>query len=282
MAGRQLLKGLGFDYNRFFLRIKRENAERLLKKKIENLGGEDTLQQYNLSTHFAHEVLDAAEDQVILKSSIIDRIAFLRECFSRDEIAADIFIDLGDPSGIFLKSLGRTGISYNISEDAGRNARKNGMDAVRGDIGSLPLQRSSVDHIFLFQTLEHLPDPIGTLNSIFDVSRKSLTLSVPHVKRTLIHRKNYDLARRSYEHHIFEFSDEDLQKIISHTPYRIERVSHAILFDETTGTVKEKVGTFFYNLAMAKESNDPEYYQIADDLFYGSFKRLTLMHLRKD
>jgi hypothetical protein len=282
MTGKEVLRKLGFDYNRFFLRIKRVNAERLLKNKMDTLNGGDNLKDYDLSIHFAHETLDAVEDQLILKSSIIDRIAFLKECFSKDEIATDTFLDLGDPSGVFLKSLGRTGVSYNISEDAVRNARRNGMDAIRGDIGSLPLRRSSVDHIFLFQTLEHLPDPIGILNRIFDVNKKSLTISVPHVKTTLIHRKNYAPAWRSYEHHIFEFSDNDLRKIISHTPYRMERMTHAVMFDQTTGTLKERIGTFFYNLAMAKESNDPEYYPIADDLFYGSFKRLTLMHLRRD
>jgi hypothetical protein len=214
----KLLLAAGFDYNNFFRSVKKKNVERLIAQKLSREEYSGLLDQYDLSRHFAHEVLESEEDRLILKSSILDRIFFLKHCFSRTELDSDSFVDLGDPSGIFLKSLGKPGISFNISEDASRNARTNGMEVVRGTIDSLPFPGNSIDHVFLFQTLEHLHDPIGTLNKIYAVSRKSLTVSVPTVTNTLIHRSSYDPERRPYEHHIFEFSDRDLIKIISHTP----------------------------------------------------------------
>lgn len=281
MTIQHIIRKIGWDYDTFFHALKLKNANRLLQKKIQAISDMGILDHYDLKKHFAHESLSEKDDQIIVKSSLIDRIIFLRECFSLDELRDDTFLDLGDPSGIFLQSIGQAGVSYNISREAVQNCRSNGLEAIQGDIAFLPFKGQTVDHVFLFQTLEHLPDPIALLNKIGTINATSLTISIPCVSQTVIHRHNYDASRRIYEHHIFEFSDSDFRKIITHTPYRIERMEHAVLFDETQGNIVERAGTFIYSRFMKRPDLNPEYYSIANDMFYGAFKRFTMVHLRK-
>jgi hypothetical protein len=281
MAIYGLIRKIGWDYDTFFHTLKLKNANRLLQKKMQAISDMGILEHYDLEKHFAHESLSEKDDQVIVKSSLVDRMLFLRKCFSLDELQEDSFLDLGDPSGIFLQSIGQLGISYNISREAVQNCRSNGLEAIQGDIACLPFKEQTVDHVFLFQTLEHLPDPIAMLNKIGTINVTSLTISIPCVSQTVIHRHNYDPTRRIYEHHIFEFSDSDIQKVITHTPYKIERMEHAVLFDEKMGGLVERVGTFIYTVFMKRPNMNPEYYPVANDMFYGAFKQFTMIHLRK-
>jgi hypothetical protein len=277
---KEILSLLGIDYIQGIRKIKTRNARRVLDRKGNDVV-DKTVQNYDLATHFAHETLEEEADQIVLKSSLIDRITFLRQCFSESEIQADSFLDLGDPSGIFLKSLGKDGISANISRDAVNNCRINGMDAIQCDLNHLPFRDSAIDHIFLFQTLEHMADPISVLKKLHSISGKSLTISIPHVKKTLIHRYNYQPHWRIYEHHIFEFSDEDVKKIITHSGFTLEKMEHAVMIDEKYSGLPDRLIMYLYTRVMRRETNNPEYYTIADDLFDGSFKQFSMIHLRK-
>lgn len=273
---RILHTSLGLDTGSIIRRIKKTNTSRLL---AEMESAQDLLPR-DLSRHFAHEVL-GSEDEGILRLSILGRIRLLKRYFSRDEQREESFLDLGDPDGIFLASLGKDGISANLSPDACRNCRNNAIEAIRCDLNHLPLRENAVDHLFLFQTLEHLANPLSTLLSLYPVCRKSLTLSVPCVERTVIHRANYDPGRRSYEHHIFEFSDDDLRRLLTHTPFRIASFDHTIQFDERKSPLLHRLLIHLYWMAMRNPMRDPEYHTVASDLFDGSFTRLTVVHLRK-
>lgn len=266
----------GLDAAGIIRNIKKTNADRLLSEA----GSAGKLPSRDLSRHFAHEVL-GPEDEAILRLSIIGRIHLLKNYFSDREQKEDTFLDLGDPDGIFLSSLGKRGISANISPDACRSCRNNALEAIRCDISRLPLRDDSVDHLFLFQTLEHLADPLSTLLSLHRVCRKSLTISVPCVGKTVIHRANYDPARRPYEHHIFEFSDDDLRRVLSHTPFSVASFDHTVQFDERRSPLLHRLLIRLYWTAMSDPKRDPEYHTVATDLFDGSFARLTVVHLRK-
>ena len=84
---------------------------------------------------------------------------------------------------------------------------------MKADIEHLPFKSGSIDTIFLFETLEHVPNPIRLLTEIERVVTRSVILSVPYVSETVVHSTNYDPTRPQYQQHIFEFSPADLKRL---------------------------------------------------------------------
>jgi hypothetical protein len=122
--------------------------------------------------------------------------------------------------------------------------------------------------VLLFETLEHVPDPIRVLREIGRVCSGSLVLSIPLVGRTIIRGARYDPARPAGQHHIFEFSVPDFKKILTHTPFSVERDSIA--------TVLGGKGNPLDRLVIALWSILRE-----RDMFCGCFRSFYVCHLVK-
>jgi len=228
----------------------------------------DIFQEEDMSAHFADDEISDVGLQKVTMSFIIARINFIEGILGEDEIANSTFVDLGDSSGIFLKVFGKQGVSLNVAEEALRNIRAKGIEGIRANVESLPFKDSAVDHVLLFETLEHLPNPITTLQEIYRICRKSLFISVPHVSKTNIHRYNYHPEWPIYQHHIFEFNDEDFRKIVSHTGFKVNR-AEAVKVLDCGRNLKELVLFTHWRLFYEK------------DLLFGCFKKFALYHLVK-
>jgi SAM-dependent methyltransferase len=179
---------------------------------------------------------------------------------------AGIMADLGDTNGIFLRSRGRDGISINVSDPAVRSLRGRGMQVLKADIEHLPFRDGSIGVILLFETLEHLPNPIRVLNELGRICSGSLVLSIPSVSTTRIHPSGYDPSRPLPQHHIFEFSAEDFRAILSHTPFELRR--------DTTVGVLGGTGRILDRIIIRLWSRFRE-----KDMFCGCFLRFYICHL---
>jgi len=250
------------------LHARRENAERILNRRMMSFSKKDIFAEEDMSAHFADQEISDVGLQKVLMSFIIARINFVEWVLTADEIATGTFVDLGDSSGIFLKAFDKPGYSLNVSEQALKNIKAKGIAGIGANVGSLPFKDSSVDHALLFQTLEHLPNPIATLQEIYRVCKKSLFISIPHVSQTQIHEFNYDPARPIPEHHIFEFNDSDFRKIVSHTGFKINRAEVVEVLDNGRN-LKEFLMFAHWRWCYEK------------DLLYGCFKKFALYHLIK-
>lgn len=203
----------------FLAGVRERNARAVLEAKLEGLDpatralvmGEDE------RSHYGDVDLDDTGLQHVERSFTIDRIRFLREVLPGG--AGGTVADLGDTNGIFLRSMGKGGIGVNLSDPAVRSLRTRGLEALKADIGHLPFRDGSVEVVLLFETLEHVPDPVGVLREIGRVCSGSLILSIPHVGRTTIHGAGYDPGKPAAQHHIFEFSVPDFREILTHTPF---------------------------------------------------------------
>jgi SAM-dependent methyltransferase len=215
-------------------------------------------------SHFQDVDLGDAGLQYLVRSFTIDRIRFIRDAISTG--VQDPVVDLGDTNGIFLRSLKQSGISVNISDPAVRSLHGRGMEVVKADVEFLPFKGTSVETVLLFETLEHLPNPIHALGEIGRVCSRSLILSIPMVSQTTIHRAHYDPTRPATQDHIFEFSVPDFKQILSHTPFELER--------DRIVTVLGGGGGMFDRIAIAVWSVFRE-----KDMFCGCFRRFYLCHL---
>ena len=247
---------------------RRKNAERILNRRMSSFRKRDIFKEEDMSAHFGDEEISDVGLQKVVVSFIIERINFIEKVLTENEIATGTFVDVGDSSGIFLKALGKQGVSVNIAEEALRNIKAKGIEGIRANVEGLPFKDSSIDHVLLFETLEHLPNPIAAFQEIYRICRKSLILSIPYVSKTNIYEFSYDPTRPIHQHHIFEFADDDFRKIVSHTGFRIGEVEVVEVLNSGEN-LKELILFPLSRLLFNK------------DQLFGCFKRFSLYHLAK-
>ncbi|MDD1671269.1 MAG: class I SAM-dependent methyltransferase [Methanomicrobiales archaeon] len=265
-------------FSDIFLSVLRSNAKRVMEEKMACFESPEIFQTVDMKHHFTHLNLEEEALQNVVQGLIIDRLRFIKISLGSDGIERDSFADIGDPNGIFVQALKKKGISANISESCVRNIASKGLRVVRCDAEYLPFKEASLDHILFFEILEHLPNPIRALDEISRVCRKSAFISLPSVSKTLIHRYHYDTSVPPFENHIFEFSDADFRKIVSHTGFRIKRAESVDVID--SGTALEYPIFLLWKI-LRLLIRDPEYPDNPGDLFMGCFKRFQLYHLVK-
>ena len=110
------------------------------------------------------------------------------------------------------------------------------MDAICADALSLGDQGVHYDVVSAFETLEHLPDPIGFLSNIKKVVKKRLVLSVPFIRHSRIglaylSNKCSNETKSTVENtHIFELSPRDWKKIFLHTGWKEDEEWKLMMF----------------------------------------------------
>jgi SAM-dependent methyltransferase len=265
-------------FSDIFLSVLRSNAKRVMEEKMARFESPEIFPAMDMKHHFTHMDIEEEALQNVVQGLIIDRLRFIRISLGSDGIERDSFADIGDPNGIFIQAFKKKGISANISESCVRNIASKGLGVVRCDAEHLPFMDASLDHILFFEILEHLPNPIRALDEISRVCRRSAFISLPYVSKTLIHRYHYDTSVPPFENHIFEFSDADFRKIISHTGFQITRAESVEVIDR--GTALEYPIFLLWKI-LRLLIRDPEYPDNPGDLFMGCFKRFQLYHLVK-
>src|SRR5207253_4640353 len=92
----------------------------------------------------------------------------------------------------------------------------------------------------------HLENPIHALKELRRVCRRKLFVSIPWVPRTRIHADKHTAGEPDVEHHIFEFSREDFQKVVSHTGCEITHADHLAIFPTIRNPVHRLLLNQFY------------------------------------
>jgi len=257
----------------------RSTSGRYLQEKLEAFSRKEVFHNEDMAEHFAHIYLKEIASQNVVQGFIIERIQFIEAVLGKETIENETFIDIGDPDGIFIKAMNKTGFSANISEIGVKNIHKKGIESIRCDAEHLPFKDASIDNVLFFEIFEHLPNPIEGLKELHRVSGRSVILSIPWVSKTTIHRYNYSPDWPIFEHHIFELDDKDFRKIASHARFSVKH--HRIAEVLVPATVKEKLAYLIWDLIHIVRK-DPEYQSIHCDLYLGCFKKFSIYHLTKN
>lgn len=257
----------------------RSASGRYLEQKLQSFDNPEVFRNEDMAEHFAHIYLEDIASQNVVKGFIIDRIQFIESSLGKERVLNETFIDIGDPDGIFIKALKKTGLSANISEMGVKNIHKKGLEAIQCDTEHLPFKNNSVDNILFFEIFEHIPNPVDGLKELNRVSGKSVILSIPYVSKTTIHRYRYVPDWPVFEHHIFELDDEDFRKIVTHAGFSVR--DHTVVEVLKPATVKEYFGFMLWDMINIFR-NDPEYHSIHRDLYLGCFKKFSIYYLSKN
>ena len=248
-------------------KIRRNSSDRALSKQLRLLLHRHLFEGENLSQHYGDQPLDDVGLQSVTKTFILERIRFIEECLSREVILAGKFADVGDSSGIFLKALGKPGVSVNISLPPLLNIQRKGIQTVQANIEFLPLLDGSVDHVLCFEVIEHAPNPILALRELRRVCSTNVFVSIPHVTKTRVYPAAYDSTRPQGELHIFEPSHEDFTHLLSHTGLKLKSWHVVRVLIPEGGYEKLAFGLWscFFNR----------------DIFYGVLRKFSVYHLCK-
>jgi len=153
------------------------------------------------------------------------------------------FLDAGDSDGIVLKSIGcRNGASLNISDSCVKQIRSVGGMAIKGDVQAMPFKDDSFDYVICFETLEHLKHPIQGLEELSRVCFKKIFVTIPWVKETRIHESNGIYGKQ----HIFEFSQNDFKKVVTHTGLKITYYKEIRIFPRVYNPINNLLLKEFY------------------------------------
>lgn len=224
-------------------RIKRRWIDRRLQVNFYHRLEELVRKSAEINTHFSfeemrsHYVYEPARQTVEHPDIYVNQIRYYRvyEFFRSHypqlfEEAVSV-ADIGDTSGLLLKAMGRRGLAVNINPEVVDNIRLRGIEAELGNVERLPFADKSFDYTLCFECVEHVKNPIQALSELARVTKGNVFVSIPWTTRTRIYSKDYwrHLKMRPMEQggwnekdpkevdgHKFEFSTEDMKKIITH------------------------------------------------------------------
>jgi SAM-dependent methyltransferase len=140
-------------------------------------------------------------------------------------------LDAGASDGFFLSRLGvRWGVGVNFLPACARKIHADGYEACLADIEKLPFADKSFDYVVCCETLEHVVNPIHTLNELARVCRQRIFLTVPWLPATRINPRPSGWPQ--VESHVFEFSEADFMKILTHARVRLRYRESVQVFPE--------------------------------------------------
>jgi hypothetical protein len=190
----------------------------------------------DLTDHYATVSVDA-EGQMRLRLLLCAQAVFMRkvvDAFKSETLNG--WVDVGDSDGaarqLFLKSspemAGFRTLGVNLEPEAVALIRSKGLEAEC--LNAMDLNRKGVacDLVSVFETLEHIPDPVGFLERMQEVVGRRLVVSVPLIAASRVGLRyltpKWEPHKRpSYSNnHVFELSPSDWTKIFRHTGWAVE------------------------------------------------------------
>ncbi len=150
------------------------------------------------------------------------RVSFWVDVGDSDGAARLLFLAGVDP-GDAIKTLG-----VNLEKEAIVLIRSKGLEAEHMNAMDLHKKGIGCDLVSVFETLEHMPDPIGFLESMQEVVGERLLISVPLIVRSRVGlrylTKQWEPSKKPgySNNHMFELSPADWQKLFQHSGWAID------------------------------------------------------------
>lgn len=200
----------------------------------------------DFKNHFANEII-SDEVEARIRLLVVNEVSFIKAVISNLlKVKPHVsYADVGDSDGsvqLMLKEYFQDSqlstVGINMQKQAVEKIQKLGLDAIHADAIDLAKRDISYDVISLFETLEHLPDPIGFLNSIHGIVAENLVVSVPFIRKSRIGLSYLsggwpDGVKPTIENqHVFELSPTDWKKIFLHSGWKVNSEMKLFMYPE--------------------------------------------------
>ena len=142
-------------------------------------------------------------------------------------------LDIGCAVGFFLETAQERGWKaqgLELSRFAYRYAKRRKLQVINKTLEQARFREGTFDAVSIFDVIEHLPNPKGTLKEINRVLRKGgiIAVTTPNIG-SLVARilgKRWEEVRRVREH-IYFFSEETLRKMLESAGFEVVKVESA-------------------------------------------------------
>jgi len=198
----------------------------------------------DFSEHFTF-IVDNKEVEHRIRLLVVAETAFMKKAISDvlQTMERCSYADIGDSDGSvqlllqkYFPSNRLKSVGINLQKGAIRKIEERGLNAIYADAQSLKDQKITYDVVSVFETLEHLPDPIGFLKGLTSIVNKSLIISVPFIRHSrtglyyLTNRWEKDRKATIESTHIFELSPKDWRKIFLHSGWKVDHEQTLLMF----------------------------------------------------
>ena len=160
-------------------------------------------------------------------------------------------LDVGCSVGSYLRvarDAGWDAVGLEFSKDSSEVARsEHGLEVVTGTLGERPFTASSFDLVTLWDVIEHVPDPLGTMAQVHELLKPGglVAITTPNIDG-LFPRASYPLARLvrywphpEPPHHLFQFSKRTMQRLLEDAGFElVELVDQRIRLSYSFGGVR--------------------------------------------
>jgi 2-polyprenyl-3-methyl-5-hydroxy-6-metoxy-1,4-benzoquinol methylase len=196
--------------------------------------------------HFKEHFTESVDDEEIesrIRLLVAFETLFMKKAIVDFDGTGITYADVGDSDGSvrlllsdFFSEEKLNTIGINLQSRAVEKMKKQGLNAICADAMELGKQKIQYDFVSLFETLEHLPDPIGFLKGIKPIVKEELIISVPLIVKSRVglgylSSKWLPNKKATIENtHIFELSPEDWEKVFKHAGWKIVREDKLKMF----------------------------------------------------
>ena len=200
---------------------------------------EDQLQQIYTEAYYDHDGINNGleffgydnylDDEENIKITFAKRLSTIERYAHKGTL-----LDVGCATGFFLdlaRSQGWEVLGSEVSEFSVRHAReKLGLDVRLGTLQQLQFEPESFDVVTMWDVIEHVPDPLEELRTVWRILRRDGLLSIitPDVG-SLVARllgNRWEELRRVREH-VYFFSRQTLTQALQRTGFEVLRTEYA-------------------------------------------------------
>jgi hypothetical protein len=179
--------------------------------------------------HWAHEIVEGEVMVAHVTSQLYELTEMLRRRIG--DVGEALVLDAGASDALFLSRVGAAnGVGVNFLRACAKNIQDDGFAGCVGNIEQLPFADKTFDFVICCETLEHVCNPIHTLNELARVCRGTIYLTIPWLPKTRINRRA--LRWPEVEGHIFEFNENDFAKVLTHARVKLVYQDRIQVFPE--------------------------------------------------
>lgn len=226
----------------------RQKRHEVCLRYLDSIRNEERYKFFSRETITEHSHLMHGEDEkttikdfsaVLIKTRFCRTIEFIERQTEREiHNTQRTILDIGDPSGSFLRYFKKRGVSVNKSSSCLGYLKQQGIEAYEGDIHHLDFADKSFDYSFAFEILEHVDAPLIALRELARVTRTSIFISIPFREATRVRPFGYwseaknmtteEIFKERYLHHIHEFSVRDFSNLCGQALLKVVKVEGCI------------------------------------------------------
>jgi SAM-dependent methyltransferase len=172
-------------------------------------------------------------------------------------------LDIGCGKGLFLaglKDLGWQAVGVEMSETSGQYARTLDLDICSRSLENCAFERESFDVITLFHSLEHMHNPIQTLQHIYTLLRPGgcLLIEVPNAGSWYARAFGENWFHCDVPRHLFHFSRGTLTKAIDLTGFRLNKLTTINVQYDAFGAVQSLLNVVLARKNLLNDFNTGE------------------------